>query len=109
MGVTLIGADSRDGRFDLRDVIKTLKTKYDIATILVEAGPRLLGDLFKNHLINEAWVFIAPLLFADEKALSSATSCNLTKVIDSTKFSLNDVRTRGEDVVLRYGVLDSCG
>lgn len=107
LGAIVIGETATDGRFDLADVLRTLTTRYDIATLLVEAGPRLLGDLFKHHLINQAWVFIAPILFADEKAMSSATGHKVSDVTEGTKLSLEDVRARGNDVMIRYGVLDS--
>ncbi len=107
LGAQVHGATTTDGRFDLTDVLKTLTIKYELATMLVEAGPRLLGDLFKHHLINQAWVFIAPILFADENAMSAASGHKVSEVTDGTKLYLEDVRVRGEDVMIRYGVLDS--
>lgn len=107
LGAIVFGVTTTDGRFDLTAVLTMLTAKYEISTMLVEAGPRLLGDLFRHHLINEAWVFIAPILFADEKALSSATGHKVSEVTDGTKLSLEDVRVRGDDVMIRYGVLDS--
>ena len=107
LNAQVIGASATDGRFDLTAVLAMLAAKYGISTMLVEAGPRLLGDLFRHHLIKQAWVFIAPILFADENALSSATGHKVSEVTDGTKFSLEDVRVRGDDVMIRYGVLDS--
>lgn len=107
LGVKVVGAATTDGRFDLAEILKMLFADFDISTILVEAGPRLLGDLFKHHLINQTWVFIAPILFADEKAKSAVSGHSVSEVTDGTKFLLEDVRVRGQDVVVRYGVLGS--
>lgn len=107
LGAVVFGATTTEGRLDLSAVLTMLKAKYEISTMLVEAGPRLLGDLFKHHLVNQAWVFIAPILFADEDAISSATGHKVSEVTDGTKLSLEDVRVRGDDVMIRYGVLDS--
>ncbi len=107
LSAVVIGATATDGRFDLADVLRRLTAKYEISTLMVEAGPRLLGDLFKHHLVNNAWVFIAPLLFADENAITAAAGHLVSEVTDGTKLSLEDVRVRGDDVMIRYGVLDS--
>lgn len=73
-GVTIIPTPlAKSGRgLDLRALLGTLWTRHQVATVLVEAGPAILGSLFEHDLIDEAVVYVAPMLLGDEMARSVA-------------------------------------
>ena len=74
--------------------------------MLVEAGPGLLGQLFAQHLVNVAWIFVAPLIFGDDNAPSCVRGLTVKALTDGCRMELLKVRRRGDDVILHYGVSD---
>lgn len=89
---------------DLDRVLQLLVERYDAATVLVESGPGLMGRLVAQSLVNEAWVFVGPLLFGDEQAVSAARGRTVQQLTDGIALDLIDQRRRGDDVMLRYRV-----
>ena len=103
-GVELLGVPATNGRLELSKALGRLSQRYDVSTILVEAGAGLLGELFQQRLVNEAWVFVAPKLWADEQAYPCLRGLSVDDVTDGIRLTLQDARVRGGDVVLRYRV-----
>jgi diaminohydroxyphosphoribosylaminopyrimidine deaminase/5-amino-6-(5-phosphoribosylamino)uracil reductase len=73
-----------------------------VATVLVEAGGGLVGRLAREHLLDEAWVFVAPLLVADDVARRSARGLAPEVLAAIPRARLLSVRRRGEDALLHY-------
>ncbi len=73
-----------------------------VSTLLVEGGAGLLGALFDEDLVDDAWAFIAPLAVADSAGTAIAEGVGRIQMIDSLRFSLLDVRRRGNDAVLLW-------
>ncbi|MHC4415460.1 MAG: bifunctional diaminohydroxyphosphoribosylaminopyrimidine deaminase/5-amino-6-(5-phosphoribosylamino)uracil reductase RibD, partial [Planctomycetota bacterium] len=103
-GVELIGAPMDGTRLRLADVLRALVPRHETTNVLVDAGPGLLGELFRQRLVNEAWVFVAPRLFGDEHALPCVRGLTVEALTDGVALSLSHVRRRGGDVILRYAV-----
>ncbi|MSR69506.1 MAG: bifunctional diaminohydroxyphosphoribosylaminopyrimidine deaminase/5-amino-6-(5-phosphoribosylamino)uracil reductase RibD [Phycisphaerales bacterium] len=68
-----------------------------VSTVLVEGGAGLLGALFHEDLIDDAWCFTAPLVIADGSGSPVATGPGCGLMIDAHKFELLDSRRRGQD------------
>ncbi len=95
----------RDGsELPLDAVLRELVLRYQTTHLMVESGAGLLGRLFRDGLVNEAWVFVAPLLFGDEQAVPCVRGLTVATLTDGRRLKLWNIRRRGEDVVLRYGV-----
>ena len=90
----------------LAGVLEELTRRYEATNVLVEAGPGLLGRLFEQNLVNEAWVFIAPMLLGDEQAKHGVVGNVIEQLGDATKLRLISQRRRGDDIILRYRVSD---
>ncbi len=91
-------------RMDLRELLTQLG-KRGICTVMIEAGPGLLGSLFEADLVDEAWVYIAPLLLGDEQAPGAARGRAVPSLAqDGGSRPLRLVHTRrlGDDVELWY-------
>jgi diaminohydroxyphosphoribosylaminopyrimidine deaminase / 5-amino-6-(5-phosphoribosylamino)uracil reductase len=95
--IQIVDFHCESGEIPLGDVLRNLLQRFEISTILVEAGPRLLTRLFQQQLINEAWIFIAPLLTGDEQALG----LNLT---NGASMRLESLQRRSGDLIARYRV-----
>jgi len=103
-GVEIIAVPRTGTELPLDDVLRELVLRHQTTHIMVEAGAGLLGRLFRDGLVNEAWVFVAPLLFGDEQALPCVRGLTVATLTDGCPLELWNVRRRGDDVVLRYGV-----
>ncbi|MBN8586223.1 MAG: bifunctional diaminohydroxyphosphoribosylaminopyrimidine deaminase/5-amino-6-(5-phosphoribosylamino)uracil reductase RibD [Ignavibacteria bacterium] len=58
-GVMVLPCRTRDGKFDLKDVLKKLAA-INIASILVEGGAYVYNEFLKADLTDELLIFIAP-------------------------------------------------
>lgn len=101
-GVELLGVPATKSGLELFKALGRLSERYNVSTILVEAGAGLLGELFRQRLVNEAWVFVAPKLWADEEAYPCLRGLTVNDVTEGFRLILQDARVRGGDVVLRY-------
>lgn len=101
-GVTLLGVPEDVGRLHLPLLMATLAEKCNVATVLVESGPGLLGAMFELDLIDEAVVYLAPLLLGDEMAKSVASGRVATSLTEGRRFDLLRAKRLGDDVELVY-------
>jgi diaminohydroxyphosphoribosylaminopyrimidine deaminase/5-amino-6-(5-phosphoribosylamino)uracil reductase len=86
----------------LESVFRTLAERHHAATALVESGGGLLGRLFRENLVDECLVFVAPLVAGDAAAPGAVRGLASDRVADLRRFRLLEARRRGEDLLLRY-------
>ncbi|MBL8964181.1 MAG: bifunctional diaminohydroxyphosphoribosylaminopyrimidine deaminase/5-amino-6-(5-phosphoribosylamino)uracil reductase RibD [Phycisphaeraceae bacterium] len=98
-----------DGKADLRQALAALARQRELSTILVEAGPRLLGGLLLASLVNEAIVHLAPMILADEHARPCATGREAPLLSGASRWRLDRVKRIGPDVELWYSRDDRHG
>jgi diaminohydroxyphosphoribosylaminopyrimidine deaminase/5-amino-6-(5-phosphoribosylamino)uracil reductase len=103
-GVLTHQGEMKGPRICLKQTIAAISKKHAIATMLVEAGPGLIGPLLEESLVNEIAVFIAPLLVGDPQATPPLSGRAPADIGAATRFELRSRHTRGSDVLLRYGV-----
>ena len=84
------------------ELLTLLARDHGVATVLVESGPGLLGSLFDDDLIDEAVVYVAPMLLGDELARSVAVGRVAASLTQARKFRLCRVKRLGDDVELTY-------
>lgn len=71
-GVLVIGVAARGSGIDLRELLAELRKQCGVSSVLVEAGPGLIGSMIDGDLIDELRVYVAPLMLGDEMARSAA-------------------------------------
>lgn len=102
-GVEIIGVPGTlHGRLDLNQLLETLWSKMGVATVLVEAGGGVLGSLLALDLIDEAVVYIAPMLLGDSRARPPMAGRDAPSLADGVKFELRRARRTGPDIELTY-------
>ncbi|MEM1099586.1 MAG: RibD family protein, partial [Planctomycetota bacterium] len=96
------GFDVIDGN-DLRGGLKQL-SEQGVTNILLEGGPTLMGAMFDEGLVDEAWAFVAPKVHGDAAGRSAVEtprrSCESIK--QAWGLVLENVEQVGGDVWLRY-------
>ena len=106
-GVDVLALPTAADRLPLVDVLVHLSGVHNCSTVLTEAGPGVLSRLAAEGLINEAMVFVAPLLLGDTEGLAPVNGFDPETIRDSMHLELRSMRRRADDVFLRYGVSSS--
>lgn len=88
------------GGVDVRAAFARLWTDLGVASVLVEAGPRVLGSLLEADLIDEAFVHLAPMVLGDHAALTVATGRDAPRLTDARRLAVVRTRLVGGDVEL---------
>jgi diaminohydroxyphosphoribosylaminopyrimidine deaminase/5-amino-6-(5-phosphoribosylamino)uracil reductase len=86
------------GGVDVREAVGRLWTELGVASVLVEAGPRVLGSLLEADLIDEAFVHIAPMVLGDAGALGVAVGRDAPRLADARRLAVVRSRLIGGDV-----------
>jgi diaminohydroxyphosphoribosylaminopyrimidine deaminase/5-amino-6-(5-phosphoribosylamino)uracil reductase len=101
-GAEIVGLPGQPERLDLTVLLRHLAQAHQASNVLVEAGPGLVGSLVRDQLIDEAVVFIAPMLMADEHARPLAAGHVAPWLSDARRYELVRMTRRGPDAVLVY-------
>jgi len=91
-----------DEEIDITALLRHLVTAHNATNVLVESGPGLLGRLFDADLIDEAHVYIAPILLADDQAKPAARGRVAERLVDAKRLTLVRAKRIGDDVLLMY-------
>ena len=103
-GVEVIGAPMQGDCLPMKPILADLVKRFDLTSVLVEAGTGLLSELFRQKLANEAWVFIAPTILGDEQARTAVAGVEVARITDSARLQLLSLRHRQGDIIARYRV-----
>ncbi len=101
-GVEILGAPAEGGRLRLLPVFEALAQRHDVTNVLVEAGPALIGSLFEDDLVDEAVVYVAPMVLGDDEALASVRGRSAPTLSMGKRMGLWRVKPIGDDVELTY-------
>ncbi|MFZ2873788.1 MAG: bifunctional diaminohydroxyphosphoribosylaminopyrimidine deaminase/5-amino-6-(5-phosphoribosylamino)uracil reductase RibD [Phycisphaerales bacterium] len=103
-GVLVLGIPSVGGArgIDLRELLRALASAHRVSTVLVEAGPGILGAMLEQDLIDEAVVYIAPMVLGDDLAKAAAAGRVAPSLSHGRIFDLWRVRPLSGDVELTY-------
>lgn len=83
------------GKLDLGDVLTQLGNQ-GINNVLLEAGPKLIGAMIKNNLIDEFIIYMAPILMGSDA--NSMLNLVIKNMADKIKLNIVEVRMLGDDI-----------
>ncbi len=98
-GVNVIVCPRRKRLFDLKWLFKEL-AKQEITSILVEGGAHVIGTVLKEGLADKAYVYIAPIILGDQKALSSVVGIETKNINKALRLKRTTFRQIGQDVLI---------
>lgn len=84
-----------NGKIKLEDVLLQLGSQ-GINTVLLEAGPGLIGAMIENNLIDEFIIYSAPTLMGSHA--NSMAQLPINKMTDKINLAIHDVRMIDEDM-----------
>jgi len=100
--VNVVSVSKNTSGVDLRESLQQLSSKFDISTLLVEAGPHVLGSLIEEDLINEAVVHLAPGIIGDNQAKAVAMGRDVPTLNGMRRFELVRTKQLDNDIELFY-------
>lgn len=105
-GVEVVAVRSHRGRLALRECLAELADRT-VTNLLVEGGPTVLTALLEAGLVDEAWVFTAPLLVGGRSAPGVLGGSGSARI--GTAITPRTVRTRrsGTDIFHRLRLTES--
>ncbi|NUQ67505.1 MAG: bifunctional diaminohydroxyphosphoribosylaminopyrimidine deaminase/5-amino-6-(5-phosphoribosylamino)uracil reductase RibD [Phycisphaerales bacterium] len=89
-------------RLDPRAMLRLLHERHGVSTAMLEAGPGLTGAFLEADLIDEARVYVAPMMLGDELAASVAVGRVAESLRAGKRFDLWRVKPIGGDVEITY-------
>lgn len=101
LGAEVISLGMND-EVDVEAILRHLSEVHEATNVLVEAGPGLLGRLFDADLVDEAHVYIAPKLLADEAAKPAARGRVAERLGDAKVYGLERVKRIEDDIWAVY-------
>ncbi len=87
-GVEVLTVGDEDGHCNLQETL-TLLGSRGIQQVLIEAGPTLITEFLKQNLIDEAYIYIAPLTLGDNGTATASEAMNAL----TNQQELKDVKT----------------
>ncbi|MHA1298575.1 MAG: 2,5-diamino-6-(ribosylamino)-4(3H)-pyrimidinone 5'-phosphate reductase [Candidatus Helarchaeota archaeon] len=88
---------------DLVDFMKKLRNN-GIQTIMLEGGGTLNFSMFKQNLIDEVRISMAPVIIGGEHAVSLVEGNGFSKVAESVDLKLKKMQQLGKNILLIYKV-----
>lgn len=98
-GVETLGCSGRDGRVDMKDLMKRLG-EMKIDSVLVEGGGELDWSLLESGLVDELYVFIAPKIIGGRDAKGPVGGTGFSRMADALKLEIDSVTRTGDDILV---------
>lgn len=83
-GVELLGARTRSGGIEVKSALAKMAA-MGWTNVLVEGGGAVIGSFFDADVVDEAWVFTAPMIIGGRDAPSGCDGAGLTKISGAIK------------------------
>ncbi|SMN11795.1 Diaminohydroxyphosphoribosylaminopyrimidine deaminase / 5-amino-6-(5-phosphoribosylamino)uracil reductase [uncultured Candidatus Thioglobus sp.] len=83
-----------DGKLDLTHILKQL----ELNSVLLEAGPALIGAMLEADLIDEFIIYTAPILMGSNA--NSMIKLAVENMSDKIELAISDIRMVGDDIKL---------
>lgn len=74
----------------------------DVQSVLVEGGGKTLGRFFFDRCLDRVFMFVGPMVFGGDTAPTPAGGEGILSIKDHRRFSLEQFRRLGDDVLLNY-------
>jgi diaminohydroxyphosphoribosylaminopyrimidine deaminase/5-amino-6-(5-phosphoribosylamino)uracil reductase len=92
---------------DLQGLLAELGRRR-LTNLLVEGGPTLLGSFFDARLVDEAWVFLAPVIIGGTAAPAAVGGQGIPSLRDLHRLAIEEISQLGPDLLVR-GLIETQG
>jgi diaminohydroxyphosphoribosylaminopyrimidine deaminase/5-amino-6-(5-phosphoribosylamino)uracil reductase len=96
----IIEEEDEDGHVSLPALLRTLGTRGDIVTVIVESGGELAAAIVKQQLADRFLIFIAPKIVGGRQAPGPIGGDGVEFMKNADTLRFHSVRRSGPDVVI---------
>lgn len=97
LGVNILAVKTDEsGKLKIKDIIKSLKEKYNLSSLMVEGGGAMYSSFVKSGLVDEIQIFMAPKIFGN--GLNPFHLIDINKVSESYEYVLKSTEISGSDI-----------
>ncbi len=96
-------------RVDVAAALRHLAREYGVERLLLEGGPTLAWSFFKEGLVDEVRMAIAPVMVGGSEAPTALEGEGFSEVVNGVALELTSVEKLGRDVILRFKVGGDAG
>lgn len=93
-----------EGEPDIRAGVTLLLEKYEIQTVLLEGGATLIDAFLRAALLDEIYLYIAPLMFGGAMAKGISAGAGIEALQNAPRYTLIDTQMFADDIRLHYEV-----
>jgi diaminohydroxyphosphoribosylaminopyrimidine deaminase/5-amino-6-(5-phosphoribosylamino)uracil reductase len=98
-GAQVLKLPSRHGKVDLHALLQELG-KRQLASVLVEGGGTLLGELFHLRLVDYVVAFVAPVILGGRQAPTPVEGQGVARLSEALRLQKVQVEQLGPDVLI---------
>ena len=91
-----------EGEPDIRAGVTLLLGKYAIQTVLLEGGATLIDAFLRAALLDEIYLYIAPLMFGGATAKGISAGAGIEALQNAPQYTLVDTQMFADDIRLHY-------
>jgi len=102
MGADVIVTDGE--KVNIREVLTYIRRKYGVRKLMVEGGGKVIGEFFKNNLVDLVRVSITPVIFGGEKSIPLIRGVSFDTIEESPRLKLYRIELCGHNIVLHFYV-----
>ncbi|HEX2173165.1 MAG TPA: bifunctional diaminohydroxyphosphoribosylaminopyrimidine deaminase/5-amino-6-(5-phosphoribosylamino)uracil reductase RibD [Dehalococcoidia bacterium] len=99
-GAEVLRLPARDGKVDLAILLGELGRR-EITTLMVEGGAATLGSFFDQRLVDETWVFLAPIVIGGVAAPGAVGGLGVARLSDALRLEDVELETIDGDFLIR--------
>jgi len=103
LGVQVVGVAAETAAGFIEGCLNELANR-EVTNLLVEGGPKVLTAFFEAGLVDEAWVFTAPMFIGGTNAPSALDASYVSKLTQATRPVLLSTRRIGTDTLHRMQI-----
>jgi len=92
--------EDKNNYLDLNEVLDHLYNKYEIASIMIEAGPSVVTSFLKEKLIDKFLLFLAPKIIGGKSSYDMFSDLNISNMKDALNLRFEKIKRSGEDLFI---------
>jgi 2,5-diamino-6-(ribosylamino)-4(3H)-pyrimidinone 5'-phosphate reductase len=89
---------------DFRDALRWLRKEWGVDRLLCEGGGEINAGLFRQNLVSQLYLTIAPLIFGGRSAPTAADGEGVAALAEANRLRLKAMERAGDELYLVYTV-----
>jgi diaminohydroxyphosphoribosylaminopyrimidine deaminase/5-amino-6-(5-phosphoribosylamino)uracil reductase len=90
----------KNNRIDFTEIVKILANKYNVASLLIEGGGTTNAYALEDGVVDEVWLFVAPIIIGGREAITFVEGAGVEKVEEAIKLHNIKIKNIGKEVLL---------